>query len=301
MMVEGLIVYFETLGPESQDRFQRAHLLAQASVQKDLSCLTAAWLANGYYNRRDFERMGLTLTSLIPDLQFAPPDALARAFLVIANACMYVRQPSNARNWYERARVAAVDAGDDATIGAIMFNRAAFALVNFRIANALGENVATAEFENLRLEAQSAFLYNEAVGNPALSYLLDVIRARMLMLQLDFNGAARLLHDQAILGRPLNVRSDNSTVRLEMAECLLELGQSDEARKFFDAVDVSEADGFDPDDEVVFITTYRRLCGMLGIAPQPELSTSLSKAIDRYMSCLREAQNALTSIPLEAI
>lgn len=123
-VAEGYLAYFTNLSDAARDKFQRAHALSRASGLLHLQALSAAWLAHMAYTRFDLPAMGAHLTEALSTALPDQHNARARASLVAGTAYHYAERLDLAQTWYARARVAAVQEGDEATLSALAHNMA---------------------------------------------------------------------------------------------------------------------------------------------------------------------------------
>ena len=181
MIAEGLLTYFKSIDPAASDRLQRARGLARAMPDAALGSLASAWLAHIEFDNSDFLR---TCDHLRESLGSVPADAhgvLARVALVLANAHLYAGLADEARTWYQRAHHAAVREGDDATLGALVHDRAALRLSILRLEHALGR-ARSGEAGGAALELGAAASFERLAGTeglPALTSLWDFLKSRI--------------------------------------------------------------------------------------------------------------------------
>jgi len=162
------------------------------------------------------------------------------------------------RTYYEYARRQAVDLGDEASLAAVIYNRAALTLDQLRVGVALGL-VDGEAVKFLELEVASARNFHVASGHKALTHLIDAATARLLLSNCDYAAAASLFSGLSRSARPVGFRSDLSLIRLEGAICLCEIGATDTALAELNAIDQDIVNQMAMDDALVFSDLYLRL------------------------------------------
>jgi hypothetical protein len=111
-----------------------------------------------------------------------------------------------------------------------------------------------------------------------------------------FDEPARLFEIQLRDGRPLNYRSDDVTVALEYADCLVEMQRIAEAESIFQSIDSKAGAALEADDEVVFWRQYADLAQRLGVRVDADWGARLAAAIDRYEARRAAAIEAVHSL-----
>lgn len=230
MLVEGLSTFFGVLDPVGRDRVLRAQALALAGPFPDLVDLTTAWLAHFDFNANDFGSCSRRLQLALGREGPLDEEAALRATLVFADLCMYAGRPLRAREAYESARRASVEQGDQASMAAMFYNKAALSLSWVRTSSAAGIGPGPVEaFQFLQDEIRSATAYHVGAGQASLTQLLMWMRARAKLQARDFGEAATLYREVLENGLAQNLAHDDAAVKAEYAECLLELGSVDGA------------------------------------------------------------------------
>ena len=125
MLAEGLIQAFERYSAEGLDRVMRAQALATAMRYGDLTALTSAWRAHCQSERSEFAGMSRSLRTALDVVDDNDHDSLARIAMTLANAFASCGEGPAANAWYSTCRHHALEAGDRATIEAMLYNKAA--------------------------------------------------------------------------------------------------------------------------------------------------------------------------------
>jgi hypothetical protein len=249
MLVEGVLDFFERLGDDARDRIRRAYLLSLAIKREGLVCICSAWRAHIEFEFSNFEAMSQAIKHVLDRSSHADDESLSRVALTLAYCFTLADDQANAKHWYERARRHAVAAGDQATIEAIIHNRASFGLAASRIRRCLGD-LTPEDVRMNRLELTSARNFQTLINVTSLNSLTELCEARLVALERKADLAIPrflALIDQ----RPFASNNFNrSMVWLEVAHCRAESGDLSGAER--DLKDVIESDFsvMDPDDRM---------------------------------------------------
>ena len=232
MLAEGLIHTFRHLSGEGLDRIARAEVLAAAMRDRELTAWASAWLAHLQFERSEFTQMARLLDAAFANAGPDEHEALARASMVLANALAACGDFKRANEWYMACRYHAVEAGDEATLEAHLYNRAAFGISWLRAQVCLGfpdEGSVVA----MRREIASAHNLQDLTGVQALTNMVVLWEARLSILQGDYERAVRLLPTTGSEGPFSETNFSPSIVGLERALCLARLGRVADAEREF--------------------------------------------------------------------
>jgi hypothetical protein len=188
MCLEALMLYYKELSPNARDRMARATLLSNAARERDLIAITSAWMAHIDFNLNRFESMSVALSDCFNVLAEGDFAANCRASIVLGDAFLFSDNLPIAKIWYERARQAAVQYGDQAAVGAMVYNRAALRVAAARFAS-LTRPVPVAEASMIRAEVKSAINYQIVARIRSLDHLLRSAEIGALILQENFHEA----------------------------------------------------------------------------------------------------------------
>jgi hypothetical protein len=279
MIAEGLLTYFRAIDPAASDRLQRARGLARALPDATLGSLASAWLAHIEFDNSDFERTCELLRESLADVPADAHGVLARVALVLANAHLYAGLADEARTWYARAHHAAVQEGDDATLGALVHDRAALRLSILRLEHALGRARAQ-EADGAALELDAAAGFERLAGTEGLPALTPLWEARLRLMLDERDEACRLfeLHrdvtDVAGLRRMRSsLGADHLLARWPALSPEDRAGlATDEARE-----DATRCDDADPDDRAIYFLAMSQLMAAVG---QPATAEALRAQAD---------------------
>lgn len=263
MLIEGLIAFFDDTNPAARDRILRAHMISNAAHFHDLTNLTAAWLAHIEFNRCDFESM-FRFLSICHDRSPASADSSnLRVCLLLADACMHCGQIKDARIWYERSRQQAIDLGDEASLAAAIYNKAALGLSQLRLAAVAGE-LDSDLIHFVSMEIASAHNFHHGAGHRSLTHLVDACRARMLLLRKNYGEALGIFQILLKDGAPLlGFKSDRLLLQIEYGLCLIGVGLRDDASALFATIDPECRIEMTMDDQLIFIASYIALAKAL--------------------------------------
>lgn len=243
MLTEGLIHYYEKLGTEAHDRIVRAQLLSSAIGDTELAAITSAWRSHLEFERSDYKAM---VKSIELAFGFASPENLAaqtRVSMVLSDCYFLCGDRANGQKWFLRSRDTALKEGDQASIEALLYNKAAFSLAYLRAQSCFGP-VAADQLSLLRLELASARNLQDMARIHALSHIVHLCEARLLLLEGKYaEGASKLqaFRDAAPYGK---YNFSQSMIDLEIAYCAYRLDPTAKRPPApvwdFDSLDVDE-------------------------------------------------------------
>lgn len=250
-LAEGLIDHYANYGDQARDRLRRAHALSVAARVRPLIALSAAWLAHMAYVYGDHPLLARHIGEA---LQEAAPDqhaARARAALVVAAAYHWGGRLDQAQPWYQRAREHATTDGDEATLSALICNRAWIAASQARLASTETDRPQHADPAGLRqlvLAVESSTAFDQRVGKVALRSFVPLQRAQLLILEGQPQQALALYDrylDEALAGgmgymEPL-LRSDIAWCRVALNDPAAAREQAERAAASF-GPDIEEED-----------------------------------------------------------
>ena len=188
MLMEGLLNLFQSEGADPRDRIVRAHLLSASFRERALVALTSAWLAHIDFNKSNFDLMLREIDDCLQNVSFDDGSALCRISLVLGDVFLVCGDSIASQAWYERARRAATAVGDQATIGAITYNRAAINVQNLRLAELSGI-VGSKSLSQAEAEVNTAINYQALAQLQSLDYLLLAARVGIKMAKCEFSDA----------------------------------------------------------------------------------------------------------------
>lgn len=251
MLLESLIAFFGDLDPGGLDRAVRANALASAGDFADLVGLTSAWLAHFYFNADELSRCTAHLTRVLERRQH-DPEAQLRGILVFADLNMYCGRLARARSLYEEARQIAVNLRDQASIAAMLYNKAALAMNWSRVSKVSGlEDDIGGAMEFLYSEIDSAKAYHTGARQTSLAQLLDWMLARRELDRGRLASAAEMYRRLIESGNAHSTTSATLAVRIEYAECMIGLGDTGEVIRAVASLNCAHIGRMSFDDELL--------------------------------------------------
>lgn len=225
MLAEGIAHFFAVKTTEAYDRTQRAYAIAKTFSLLSALPTCAAWMAHLQFNAGNYDSMAKSLSEVFLHLRQKDHQAGSRACLVLADAYHFAGSFEKAKPWYEKCRLHATAEEDDATLGALFHNVAAFRAANIRLASAFGE---TNEPESRRAwtEAESARTFDTLLQGHGLPLLFPLLQGQLLSADGQFDKALGLL--QTVDTEDLHQRL-RPLVLAEKAWCQTNLGNRSEA------------------------------------------------------------------------
>jgi len=260
------------MSDEGADRIMRANVLASASRDRRLIAATSAWRAHTQSERSEFSGMVRSLDNAFANCESDDHEVLARLYMTLANARMSVGDRIAANDLYMYCRHHALECGDQATIDALMYNKAAFALAWLRARRCLDERNAEL-LRQLRLEIASAKTYQQMVGVSALNNFVFLWEARLLLLSEDFEAAIAALRAVRSMQPFAHYNFHESLIDLEIGYCLVRQGHLAQANAQVGAALEVDLSGLHVDDKLV--AAWTRLKVMEAI---PDLGDAQSSA-----------------------
>jgi tetratricopeptide (TPR) repeat protein len=254
MIAEGLVSYFESVSVSARDRFFRAYLVSTLTRDADLGRLASAWVAHVDFDQGAYETAFEYLGKAFSGLDRTEYSTLARVGLILGDAYLYLGERAKAQFWYERARHAAVDEGDQAAIGALMYNRSAFgssrlALEKFAFDTEPDEQL----LRFCEMELDSAWEFQKGTNVRSLFHLVDLCRAKICILQRRFVDAKKLLAHNSSKMSVLEDRPNRNQLSVELAYCQYMSGDESGAKSLLEGWSLSEIEKLDVDDKLVAI------------------------------------------------
>lgn len=294
MLIEGLVLYFEKLSSSARDRIYRASVICDAAGIVDLRCTISAWLAHLEFERSAYESMGELISSALSLAKPKSHDVYSRVGIVLGDAFSYVGDQRQSRIWYECARVNAVHAGDQATLGALMYNRPAFTLARLRVEHyAFGQNVNAELLDFARLELSSALSFQIGTKVSALSHVGDLCQARIEMLLGSFGAAVETLRSLQLRIQQSEDRPNRSSIVADLIFCYYSLDRFGEAINLVSTIADGDFDCLDVDDRLVSASILSNIAHKLGLR---EISAEIDSKIDAFRMSYRHEISRLSSV-----
>lgn len=250
MLAEGLIQHYEGLNPIALERIRGAQVLGLAMGYSTIVALASAWKAHIEFERSDFKEMFTSLHLATKNVGADEHDAQARLAMVLSNAFLIAGNREQGHLWFKHGHRHAVENGDQASIDALLYNRAAFLLARLRTLNCK-ETVSLSDIASVRMEVASATNLQALLRVTALQDHVRLLDARLQLLETKFESAIAAL--QAVRGAgpfaPHNF--DQKFIELEICYGQMMLGETDAAVAHLPTNKVSEFSSLDIDERVV--------------------------------------------------
>jgi hypothetical protein len=255
MTLEGLLHFFRSLSPDARDRIARAALLSTSFGQKDLVALTSAWLAHVDFNLCRFESMAASIETCLDNIEYDDGTADCRVSLVLGDAFLFCENPGSSQSWYERARLAYSALGDQASVGAIIYNRAALRATNLRLSS-LVSPVDPSDVLAIDTEIRSAMNYQAMARLLSLDHLMRAAQIGMQLAAAKYEDAAKSIDQLLESGVVPEGSGEHVLLLADLADCRSQLGQLEKAEAAVQATTACSIDDLQPDDRAL---TYASL------------------------------------------
>jgi len=259
MLAEGLLHQYEKLSPLALDRIKRSQALGLTTNDRAIVALASAWKAHLEFETSNFSVMIESLQTALYNARIDDHDANARAAMVICDSFLICGDGKAAQDWFLCSRDHALKDGDDSSIEALLYNRAAFSMARLRAANCL-EAVDQEQLELVRLGISSDTNLQKLIGIGAFTNFIYLCDARLLILEMKFEQAIEALEAVRNSGPFADYNFNQSFIDLEISFCLVRLGRIEEARKWFEKVDWGSFDPLDADERLVAAWMRHMMC-----------------------------------------
>ncbi len=250
MLAEGLIGLYGELNPLALDRVNRAFVLSVAINYREMAAIAAAWKAHIEFETSKYDAMCQSLRSAISYADDSNDYAHVRICAVLANCFMMSGNRPQSQKCFLRGREHALRIGDQPSLEALVYNRAAFGLAWMRVESCLGRSDRE-DASLLQAELQSAQNLQELTGISALSNHIFLWRARFLVLQERFDEAIGALNAVRLRGPFASYNFSQSFTDLELAYCNMKLGNEAEMLALSSKIDPAFSLALDLDDRLV--------------------------------------------------
>lgn len=242
MLAEGLVKHFEALDSSALDRIKRCQLLALAISDQALIAISSAWRAQIEFEISDFKAMkeSLALATLNTSDENLP--ARTRTAMILSQAFFLTGNGPRGQAWFIKGRESAIKEGDQASLEALLYNRAAFRLARLRVMRCFGE-LEESELRLLRSEVRSVKNFQRLLGLAALTGLVDICAARLHMLEGKYDMAIAELESLKQLSPRAKYNFSEAFLDLEIRFCRSKCGEVERGAHFaedFTDMDVDE-------------------------------------------------------------
>lgn len=261
MLAEGMVHLFKDLSPMAMDRITRALMLGQAMRYAPIVGLAAAWKAHLEFQSGDYESMVRSLNLSAASAAQADLDAVTRTSIVLCNCYMLCGKRDVSHSWFMHARERAVKNGDQASLEALIYNRAAFLTTWLRAENCINP-VGMDELARVRLEIASARNFQDLTGIAALTVHIHLWDARLHLLEGDFSGAIAKLSAIREELPPDEYSFSQAFIDLEICYAKAMSDRVSEAATMYASLQQLDMSRLDIDEQLVAAWMRRRLAGV---------------------------------------
>ena len=161
--VDGVIAFYQDHTDQARDKWSRAKALSKAAGADSIRANSCSWLAHHSFGSFDLRGLDENLSEAFQLVTEDDSECLSRLFLVLAEALHLCGDRALANDWYLRSRGQALRLGDDATISAIMYNRAAMDIACSR-QELLRNRSPVVDTRLVVLEAESTDNFDRLIG-----------------------------------------------------------------------------------------------------------------------------------------
>lgn len=258
MLAEALVHHYGELNPQALDRIVRAQFLSGLMRHRLLSALTAAWRAEIEFEASKFKESFVSIESALSIAEATDHAALSRVYNIACKIAFLTGDRAIAQRCFVNGRSHALKEGDQASIEAFQYNRAAFRLSRLRSEICLG-NDTTSELREVRTEIVSAKSLQYLTQIKALSTYIELAEARLLMLERRFGEAAEMLSKLKNSGPfPRGTLSDG-VLDLEICYCLAQAGDMEKSLRLYSISQPIAVATLDPDETLAIRWMQRDL------------------------------------------
>ena len=230
-LAEGLTAYFSAFGG-ARERVRRAHVMASAAGLGTLQAVCDAWLAQMAFVDRDIDRLVAHAGAVLAAPAGARDHGAAcRVASALGMAWDLAQDTAVASGWYAWGRRAASADGDDAALGALLYNQTQMRALRIRHAALAGE---PGEAPAVLLSVDSIGHFDEAIGGSARADLTPLLRAQLLTVQGDHAAAAALLEAHLPEAVASGLARVGGSLLADLAWCWANTGEPQRARALAD-------------------------------------------------------------------
>jgi tetratricopeptide (TPR) repeat protein len=295
-LIDGLIDHFDTVGRQARERIARAHALAAAARDRPLLALSAAWLAAMDYANGDLPGVARHVAEALQEAADDHHAARSRACVVVAQSYHWGGRLDLAQPWYQRAREHAAAEGDEATLSALMANRAWIIGEQLRLASILGEGSSAPDSSALRqalIGAESTGNYDQHVGKSSLRWWLPMLRAQLLLAQGRHAEALAMFDVHMPIALDEGLAYMSPVLYADLAWCRVRLGHKDAALVDARVAEAGFSADCEPEDRAGAHGRLAQVFGALGLA---EDARSHAAQAAEHLQALRGQQAQLVCL-----
>lgn len=283
MLAEGLIYHYENLSPSALDRIARAQLLGRSMGYDAFVSIASAWKAHIEFELSRFDSMVESLSLAKAKLRNSDHDAQTRVAIVLCNCYLICGNQRQAQRWFMRGRDHALENGDQASVEAMLYNKAAFGLAWIRAARCC-EGLDGVDLSLVRQEIKSARNLQDLTRVAALQNHIHLWNARLCILDGEYQNAIEQLSTIRDKSPFATHNFSQAFIDFEISFCLLSLGKTNEALDLYRKIDMSSLAALDIDELLVATWMQYRMCHVNdGFGSASEVLIKLNNLRHKYV------------------
>lgn len=250
MVAEGLLAHYEELSSHSRDRLMRAQLLGDVMRDQQIIALASAWRAHVEYESSSFDIAAHALRKAISAADKDDHAARARCCMVLYNALVFVGERDSAQEYFLIGRSHAISDGDQASIDALLHNKATYGVAHLWVQKCLGVPSTEKQLQLTRVEVESSRNLQQLVRIGAHEAYIDLSECNLCVLEGRFGAALDLL-DKVRSGGPYpQGHFNNEFAQLLAAFCHVREGRVEDGLAAFDLARNASWGSLDVDDRL---------------------------------------------------
>lgn len=284
ILCDGILDYYSNMGERAQDRIMRAHRLSSAFRDAQLVPVASAWRTFIEFERGNMDEMAAAAEVAVASSSSTDHDSRARVASTLSYAFTAAGDSIEAQRWFAAAHHHAVLAGDQATIEALIYNKASFDLANLRVAFCV-RSLADAEVSANALQIASSKSFHRLIGAQSLVQLIELAAARSMMLAGRYGEAATALQALKDRGPFVSVNRFEDLLFLEIAYCFARTGLREASLGWLQQIRDREMTALHPDDRMFAAKLF------VDMARIDSVFGEESAAIERFNSRVTEFES----------
>jgi len=246
-LVDGQIDHFDSMAPQAQTKFERAHALARDAGDVDMQALAAAWMAICSFNASNLDAMVAQVREVLALAADDHHSVWVRIGLVLADAFRHAGDDEQSQRWYVKSRQHASAEGDTSMMSALLHNIAAMRAGRIGLDDAFGV-AHQADAAQALLEIESTANYDWGSGAAALTAMVPVVRAQLLVVLGRYDEAAALLDAYLVRARQEGMAHREARLLADRAWCHAAQGHQMDALRDARQAQRALAAQYDADD-----------------------------------------------------
>jgi tetratricopeptide (TPR) repeat protein len=258
MLAEALVAHYESLSVEARDRAMRAQLLGEVMRDAQIIALSSAWRAHIEFEFSSFDVAALSLRKALAVIGESDHAAWSRCCIILFNACSFVGDRDRAQGWFLRGHKHAIADGDQASIDALLQNRASYNVAQLWVSRCLDRG-SEKLLLTARAEVASAKNLQQLVRVQAHQDYIELAECNLWLLEGRYSDALEWLAKVESAGPFPSGHFTESIGHVMTAYCQLRLGNLDAAVAAFDRARHASWGGIDVDDRLIVCWMTREL------------------------------------------